>query len=284
MTDATWFTPSSWARLDVVGGAHLNPDDVRTVERAVMPVYTMRGNTPRQTGSSVLLRIADSYFVLGAAHVVDGPSVLLGCPHDNEVQSVVGERASTKPDPSGTHNRDPVDAAALRVTDGLTAAQQTLAIGLDAVDSEALDEDDCLHAAIGFRYKKHRFIGRAAIADRFVSTQLSAEQYAIVGLDPAQHLALVFDHVVITGGEPTTAPSLQGFSGGAIVRYRQDTPDTSKSHVSSVLSAITTASRNRGRNKRPSTIWGTRIDIHLGLIASSFPDVRGLDRWSGSAK
>jgi hypothetical protein len=92
--------------------------------------------------------------------------------------------------------------------------------------------------------------------------------YAAADRNPASNLMIGYEHKTMTGAQGMrTAPALSCASGGGIWRFGRKLRDTTRP---SLLSAIFTE-WHKGKHKY---LFGTRIQVVVGLLSAQFPHVR----------
>ena len=94
------------------------------------------------------------------------------------------------------------------------------------------------------------------------------------------HLLLAFEDQMLIDGKWQTSPSIRGFSGGAIFRIPQLSPNatTTKTDFGEIKLAAILIERRKGKRDRFfSAAVGTRLGVHFGLIHKYLPEL-GFDK------
>jgi hypothetical protein len=259
--------------------AALNAD--RTVEDATVPIFwTLRSRKPEQTGTAIVLRIEDQTFLLTAAHVLEPVQhyvVLVGLGDGSPLAALSGDRFSTAPGPSGTHEDDPNDAAVLHIRSEIPQQLSRIALSLRHLDLAPPATADDIFLVAGFRSKQTRTMGSAARSRRecFPSVEYDAGTYRELDLSRERNLALAWEDQVLVGGVWQESPRPRGMSGGAIVRVAnlsrsRGIPE--RTNPAPLLAATVSAQR-RGSAGKPGVLVGSRIGLHLGLINKYLPEL-----------
>ncbi|MGB3412458.1 MAG: hypothetical protein WBA45_14820 [Microthrixaceae bacterium] len=264
----------------------------RTVENSVLPVFfpNLLGRMA-QIGSGVLLRIGTEHFVLTASHVFDDIGTYgigLGSPEQgHRIDAVGGTRFSKARGSSGTHQDDPIDAAVLHVGSPLTEAQRSVAVTLDNLDIDPVDQHRDMYATIGYRSRATKIRGgKARVSPEWRATREVVDDYAARGFDRSWQLAVRYAELEANGKSWRPFPKPEGMSGGAIVRFAGLSTPSQVLLVQSpkpLLSAVTVGHRKGEGKHRPAVLWGTRVMVHLALIREYLPQTPGLEPWLGPA-
>jgi hypothetical protein len=113
--------------------------------------------------------------------------------------------------------------------------------------------------------------------DRYPSLELDHDHYERLKLSRETHLLLAFEDQALVDGKWQTAPSIRGFSGGAIFRIPNLSPFTSatKTEFGEIkLAAILIERRKGERDRFFSAAVATRLGIHFGLIHKYLPELQ----------
>lgn len=245
----------------------------------VRPIYSTESGSrqPEQIGSCVLLRIRDDFFVLSAAHVFDSKTnrqFLVGC--GTKLHELAGERFSSMPGPSGSHQDDPIDAAAIHLHGHIHPEIVASTLYLDDFDFNSQLEPRCFYVAKGFRTKRSRVVGDRAGSelDTYSSVEYSDRDYLRLRVDRSSQVAISFDDHLSVGQEWQQSPKPIGMSGGAILRVVGIPADSAASLAppyKALLAAILIDYRPSPKDGLPAIV-GTRIDHHWGLISKYLLD------------
>lgn len=250
------------------------------VENAVLPIYwTLKTPTkPEQIGSGVVVKIESEYFVFSASHIFDSIGtyqLLIGSGHGTMLSSLVGDRFSSTKGASGTHSDDPIDASVFHIKSKIPEELIRVALNIEDLDFSQPDKEGCVHMFAGFRSKKSRTIGNQADAERecFPTIEYKEKEYCKLGLDFSRHIALAYEDKVLINGNWQITPKPKGMSGGAIIKVDGvsfSRPITTSLKLKQLLSGITIAQR-REKSGKPGVLIGTRVNMHLTLIATYLP-------------
>lgn len=256
------------------------------VEDAVLPIYWTLKSTkkPEQTGSGVIVRIKDEYFVFSASHVFDDIgqySLLIGAGDGSPLTPLSGDRFSSKRGASGTHKDDPIDASVFHIQSGITDKIKDISLSLEDLDFSQPDEEKSIHMAAGFMSKKSKTIGKIATGKRecFPSIECDEHSYSLLSIDRKIHIALSYEDKILIDGNWQTSPSPKGMSGGAIIKVHginMAPPFYGNPEAKQLLTAITIEQR-REKGGRPGVLIGTRIDIYLSLINKYLPGLLDIE-------
>lgn len=251
-----------------------------TFDDAVRPLFALnqRTNKVEHEGSCVLLIIANHFFALSASHVFDAVGeyeLLIGC--GSRLHSLAGERFSSLRGPSGTHRDDPIDASVFHITADVPPEVRACALSLANLDLVVAKRADGFFVASGYRVSQSRATdeGHSTELERFPSLELGEDHYAHYRCQRDVQLLLAFEDQVLVDMKWQTAPSIRGFSGGAMFRIDgvsvglppQVTAPQAK------LAAILIERRKGERNAYHSVAVGTRLSTHFGLIHKFLPGI-----------
>jgi len=191
-----------------------------------------------------------------------------------------GDRFSTPKGSSGTHADDPIDASVFHIKSQVNGEFKRIALTLNDLDLDRVDDVGCVYMAAGFRSKLSNTSGNQANSKRecFPTRELRRNQYLELGLDLNKHIALAYEDQTIIGGRWQTSPTPKGISGGDMIRIA-DIPMvplgkdlTGESNARQLLSGITIAQR-REKAGKPGVLIATQVGVHLSLINQYLPEV-----------
>jgi hypothetical protein len=256
-------------------------DAAQSLNSAVRPIYAVRSasNRPEQIGSCVLLEIQEHTFALSASHVFDpiGEHVVL-IAGGTRLHQLAGERFSSLRGPSGTHRDDPVDASVLHITSDVPDEIRKASLNIGDLDGFTIRNMNDFHVASGYRISRSKVSPTRTLMselDAYPTIEVDDSLYGPAGLDRTRQVALAFEDHVLQENRWQTAPGVRGLSGGAIVRISGLPSDlrlpAGPSQVAK-LTAITIA-RRPDRGDQLGLLIGTRISVHLGLIARHHPNL-----------
>lgn len=243
--------------------------------RALAPIYKESFTQPELIGSGILIGLADTVFLLSAAHVAD--RVKSG-PHyfgtSRELLTLPSFRLSSPLPNSGSRDDDPVDLAYWLI-DPLT--RQRIRSGdhlhlreLDLVRvSEIAPETNHFLNGYPVSRQPRRFDGSELTAATlsFVTDEVTLADYAECGRDRETTVIVDYDKDDFYRHDvKLTGPDLHGVSGGAIWRLEGPACDLQRP----LLTGIATT----WRRKSPKAVVGTRIHVWLRAIAKEFPYLR----------
>ena len=250
------------------------------VDDAVRPLYALNQDTNKveHEGSCVLLTIADQFFALSASHVFDAVGqyeLLIGC--GSKLHSLPGERFSSLRGRSGTHRDDPIDASVFHIMADVPPEVRAAALSLANLDLLAAKRANEFFVASGYRVSQSRLTeqGHSTELERFPSLEIDEDHYAYYRCQRDDQLLLAFEDQVLVDMKWQTAPSIRGFSGGAMFRIdgvraavaaRENAPRAK-------LAAILIERRKGKRGTYHSVAVGTRLGIHFGLIHKFLPQI-----------
>lgn len=252
---------------------------LKRVEGAVRPVYIGDANgTLTQTGSCVLLSLADEVFLLSAAHVLagaeDGP---LHIGHDN---AAIHLKLHWTASASGHtyHQDDPVDVAVGRLRPEHADLLRAGALTLDDTDWHPSSFPDSVtrHVAVGFRANQSEVRDGALESGREIyhSGKLAEELYRARKIDRTRFLSLDFNSNVWTNGIQRSKLNFAGMSGGGMFEVRAIEDGSGVIAVEARLAGIITECLPR-ENGLGRTLFGPRVGFHLAMIEDDFPGLVG---------
>ena len=171
----------------------------------------------------------------------------------------------------------PLDASVFHIQDGLTDTLKNIAITLDDLDIESINDSNSVFMAAGFRTRKSNTSGNEAKGKRecFPSIEYGDEEYKILQIDRNIHIALAFEDQVLVNGRWQTSTTPKGFSGGALMKacgLDMKPPFSNNTDARQKLTAITIEQR-REKHGKPGVIIGTRVGLHLELIRKFLPEL-----------
>jgi hypothetical protein len=251
-------------------------------DEAVRPVYALNERTKsvQHVGSCVLLQVQGEFFVLSASHVFDDVGtfqLLFG--FGDRLHSFAGDRFSSKRGPSGSHRDDPIDSSVFHITGDVAQEIASGFLTLQDLDLVAADRSPEFYVATGYRVSQSRSTSKEHTTklDRYPSLELDHDHYERLNLSREMHLLLAFEDQVLVDGKWQTAPSIRGFSGGAIFRIPNLSPFTNaaKTEFDEIKLAAILIERRKGEGDRFfSAAVGTRLGIHFGLIHKYLPELQ----------
>jgi hypothetical protein len=248
---------------------------------AVRPVYALNEHTQSvvHVGSCVLLKVQDEFFALSASHVFDNVGkyqLLFG--FGDRLHSFAGDRFSSARERSGSHQDDSIDSSVFHITSDVAEEIASIFLSLQDLDLVAADRASEFYVATGYRVSQSRssLTGNSTKLDRYPSLELDHDHYEHLKLSREMHLLLAFEDQVLVDGKWQTAPSIRGFSGGAIFRIPDLSPFTSatKTAIGEIkLAAILIARRKGKRDRHLPAAVGTRLGVHFELIHKYLPEL-----------
>lgn len=260
------------AELATVAGAQLE-DSVRPIYVAPPPKFV-----PQQTGSCVLIRLLDDFFIFSASHVFEDlgdypPLVSCG----EKLQPLPGERFSRSRGPSGTHRDDPIDASVFHLQGEIPDDIRESALTIESMDLEGGSGNLSPHVAIGYRANQSKFLNGSYNSKReiYPTVEFPDRVYEQTKIDRRTHLALAFEKQVYVRGNWQLSPSPKGMSGGGLFRIEGlafDPLSPPGDNCDAKLSAIIIEFRPE-RHGKPAALVGCKIAIHLGLVHQYLPDI-----------
>ena len=249
---------------------------------AVRPIYTLdeRTQSVHHVGSCVLLSVGGQVFALSASHVFDhvgSYQLLIGC--GDRLHSLAGDRFSTKKGPSNTHADDPIDASVFHITAEVPRIVRSSALCPSDLDLTAAKRRPEFYVATGYRLSQSRTTskGHAAKLDRYPTIELDEAHYLQGNRSRKWQLMLAFEEQVLLDGNWQTAPSIRGFSGGAMFRLPSVAvlPGLNPQAPPQVKLAAILIERSKGvRTGIHSAAVGTRLGVHFGLIHKYLPELK----------
>lgn len=249
---------------------------------AVRPVYALNERTQsvQHAGSCVLLSVDDQVFALSASHVFDhvgSYQLLIGC--GDQLHSLAGDRFSTKRGPSSTHADDPIDASVFHITAEVPDIVRSSALRLSDFDLSVEMRQPVFYVAAGYRLSQSKSTSKGHVTklDRYPTIELDETHYLQGHRLRESQLLLAFEEQVLVGGKWQTAPSIRGFSGGAMFRLPGVAvmPWLTPSAESQVKLAAILIERNKGVGTGvQSAAVGTRPGVYFGLIHKYLPELK----------
>jgi hypothetical protein len=261
--------------------AKLAYDLAAAKDDAVRAVYALnvRKNSVQHIGSCVLLKVSGEHFALSASHVFDDIGtypLLFG--FGDRLHSFAGDRFSSKRGPSGSHRDDPIDSSVFHITGEVPQEMESSFLTLEDLDLLAADQRPEFYVATGYRVSQSKSTSEKHTnkLDRYPSLELGHDHYERLKLTRAMHLLLAFEDQVLVNGNWQTAPSIKGFSGGAIFRIPNLSPlaDATQKIDDIKLAAILIEWRKGEGDRFFSSAVGTRLGIHFGLIDKYLPELK----------
>lgn len=249
-------------------------------EDAVRPIYALNARTQsvEQVGSCVLLKVQGKFFALSASHVFDQVkeySLLFG--HGDRLQSLVGERFSSKKGPSGSHQDDPIDASVYHITSSVADNISASFLTLQDLDIMPADQSSDFHVVAGYRVSQSKSSskGHSTKLDLYPSIEVAHDHYEHRKFSRRTHLLLSFEDQVLVDGRWQTSPSIRGVSGGAIFRTPNLSPiafDMNLEYGKIKLAAVLIEKRKKSGDFLSAAV-GTRLGFYFGLIDKYLPEL-----------
>ncbi|HEX2878436.1 MAG TPA: hypothetical protein VHO25_02755 [Polyangiaceae bacterium] len=152
-------------------------------------------------------------------------------------------------------------------------------LSVDDLNLQLSEETGNWHALIGFRLKNSRFQSGANTArqETFTTMEYDNKIYEQLGFERARFLAAVYEKDMLAEGRWTPAPTPRGMSGGGLFEVVNGAPGRVAVGTTPVakLAAIFIECR-QPKKDAPGVLLGTRIGVHLGLIAKYCPRLSSL--------
>jgi hypothetical protein len=266
-------------RRDLLKFSWSPPDPERVVEAvnrfdgAVVALASEQSMRPTPIGTGVLLRIADSYFVLTAAHTIHQVRthpIRLGL---GGVLASVNGKAAVNQIPDGIDpEHDPIDVGVIRLEGKLPSEPDTLELTLADLDVAVRVSNDTPHVVVGFPVNKSNVVLKRRHAafklTRYTGPEVAEPVYSRFGRLKSRHLVLAWDPSTLRrDGIRSSAPALNGVSGGGMWRLDSLSGPYSVGGRDKLVAIFTDHVKNP-----LGALVGLRVREHLHVIARMWPD------------
>ena len=243
----------------------------RDVGKCILPVFeTEEGSGGRRhVGSAFVIRAGDRAAFVTAAHVVDGPTrktVVLS--EAGKLQRWPARHGVLVPVGAGISDADVAYMTGSFTED--TGALRTITV--DTIATNLTVQTDMSFVAIGYPGSRTRIMNGnqtlRPVTFTGISSPVSSDGFARLGLDPRVHLAMKYDAKKMIGpdGSKMEGPTLKGMSGGGLfVVVGNQGADGIELNL--LLAGVLTEYRKSPHN----VVIATRLDCLLDAISPQRP-------------
>lgn len=246
---------------------------LRRPKAAVCPIFREDDSGPQHFGCGVLIKVAESHFLLTAAHVADErhTSTLL-IPSTSGFVNLYGEFVENRLPPSKCRTDDPTDVCVVGLPEDLVIRLHDELVFLNREDCDLFDETRSgdAYTMIGYPARKSSVRGDTAFTEQFSLSGSGVVDFSFdkFGLDPQKHLAI--QHRTKKAVQFSTmlkvqSPHPEGMSGGGIFAWSKDLPKPSALAQPKLVGILTEYHQSR------NVFIGTRLSSHLMAIRWSDP-------------
>ena len=245
----------------------------RKLLKYITAIYRVdAASNPEQFGTGVFLNVADQYFLVTAAHVLDdNKDSTLYIPSNKSGNLVTLEGPSFKSiADGGDRNNDRTDVGVVVLKPELVneiGRDSFLPVSMTDVDDTGKQGD--IYIAMGYPAKKNEKVDLVKNTFKrspasYTANILPDEKLAAIGVQRGSHLLLAFKkrHSRDTAGRDITAPDPYGMSGGPLWRFDIYTGQKPASRLVGILIEW---------RDEVGGILAIRIPIVLAGIAHQFP-------------
>lgn len=241
---------------------------------ALVPLFLDDGIRLQQVASGVAIRLGeDELFILCAAHVTDLLSQGLLClPTIGGITGIKGAHGGVRLPRGMARSSDKDDIAYLRLNASFAETLDSRIRPLDREDvhlHETLVEDD-IYTFGGYPISKSKTSAAHSETEVFLYTGAAAApvKYQKLAYNPSTHILINFNRKTsrTPDGEHRIPPHPRGISGGGVFAWRKDWAERRSTAGGGHLVAI-----GHSYLAQHHCLVGTRIHLHLYLIAKAFP-------------
>lgn len=240
---------------------------------AICPIFRQSNIGFEQIGSSVLLQVADVYFLLTAAHVTDERrKTPLFIPAKKGFVNLFGLFLESPLPASGSRKDDKRDVAVLKLSPDLIARIHDDLLFLQHHDCDLADATTAndVYTVIGYPAKKSETKGNAVVTDQFSLSGdgVMDKRFEQLGLDPLRHV--IVQHrmnraIHYSNMLRWRPPHPQGMSGGGIFAWDKALPEVSALRQPKLVGILTEYHQHK------NVFIGTRLSAHLMAIHTNDP-------------
>lgn len=232
-----------------------------------LPVYSEIGMRKlSHIGTSSLLRINDSYFLITAAHVIDNCKDNLPCVKIGKELTGLEGFYSTITREKKIRNDDLYDFAFAKLK-----SETAMSIGFDCfynIDfylDTVLNNNLDLFTFLGYPNSRNKVYENIVPKPySFRSSIITISQYNNLHINSERHIGILHkkDNVAISSGEKKILPSLIGLSGGLILKWIIEIDKITKNlFIRPIVTGLIT-----GKNKNDTIFYGIKIELILKAI------------------
>ena len=254
-----------------------------SVEKAVIPICSLpatkahqkKKEKPIQTGSGVIVKIKNEFFIFSATHVFEnfnGMGLLTSPPGRNQIEQISGERFSSG---NLATKIDKFDATVFHIQSEISQPLKDLAITLDDFDFEGYDPIKPIFMITGFLAKESNTAGNEikSLANNFPTIEL--DDYKGYGYEKEDYILLSYENQVLINNRWQMTPIPRGMSGGAIIKAQGTSLKNfgkERKRDKQLLSGIT-IEQHRDKGNKLGFLLGTRVNVFIDLIHKFMPEV-----------
>lgn len=250
--------------------------------RHIASIYREHPRKAVLYGSGFFLNIADKYFLITAAHVLDEISnytILIAGSKSQYLQTLEGIIWTSK-SPTGNRNDDQIDIGIVELSHSFAKSLGLdIFINLSRADLEDTGKNNSVYIATGYPANRNKHITRKGNpvtrqAFCYTSDLLPTTNLGDLNLHRGSHLLIGFNkrHSRDLTGKDVTAPNLEGMSGGPV--WRMSMKSATNSLTKLVGMTIEIAIKKRG-------ILLVRLPLITETIRQQYPH---LDQYIPKAK
>ena len=248
---------------------HAKTDAARDrLGRAVVPLLAFtNADRPEGIGSGVLLSVPPHFFLLTAAHVIEGDHRALFMGKDGQLVPL-SKRCLLWPKPTGDHKGADIAVRGLEPLEFTPFGRDRFLTLRDTLPGSAGTRGGDL-LILGHPKNKVKVSLTSSLVEHplfaYCAPTVTDAELSDIGYDSDMHLGMAFRQKdSIRNGHRTTAPVPEGLSGAPLFGFNSLRSDSE----SDPLVGIATT----WRKATPECIIGTDIGIALALIYDAFPE------------
>lgn len=243
--------------------------------QCVCPLWFDKQGKPDLVGSSTLIKVEQTRFLITAAHVIDSAmnnAMLVG---SAKGFTQIGGRGKLTLASSGSRSSDRDDTSVIALDENTASFIEAAFVPLPIRYADVNDsfQHGKHYEFFGYPWRKVHAGGAGRILEptlyKFKSGSIGENDYASLGLTTHKHIAVEFDLKQVTDetGRTVAAPNPEGMSGGPVWSFVPVQLDGQKMW-SRRLAGIAIEYRSTTR-----TLIGVRINAALECIRMMFPNL-----------
>jgi len=248
---------------------------LRRPTASICPIFRTDNNgNPEQFGSGVLIRIADHYFLVSAAHVMDEfnrNSILI--PGKNHLIPLTGSYSVTELPDTGLRDDDHSDFGFLKFQSDMQHNLDDSLVFIDERDCDPMDttEEKDAYTIIGYPSESSQSTeGTAETAITRISGEGTRDhRYAKLGLTPKSHLLIQYRTRKATTPlmKQARKVNFEGMSGGGVFAWSKNLPNPDALSQPNLVGVVTAYSEYH------NVFISTRIHMIFSTLKNKFPDL-----------
>ena len=249
---------------------------------SILPIIVEDEAGVDQIGSSVLLSVSGSVFLLTAAHVTDGirgKTCLI--PTRNGLEPIAGWLSTLNISAGMSRDEDRLDIAYFRLDPEIVSRLPEDSVPLSRTDLRLTDIRRPMDAYTfaGFPYRKTKVRERSIESEMYSYTGLLGDErlYRSEGYDLQTNILVEYDreHSVDRYGKKLLPPLPHGISGGAIFAYPKDRSKWLSENKSLQLVGIA-----HTYNSTKNYMVGTSMGVYINCIGMNHPELLASEKTS----